>query len=279
MPKKELMGMSVVVDQHNFQAEVVEKSYECPVLIDFFATWCGPCQMLKPVLEKLAQEYDFVLAKVDIDRNPDLANTYGIEGVPDVRVATQGQVIDGFVGMLPEPQLREFLARLNLKSQLEIGLEAIQVARAAGDMAEAGRLFQSLVTQYPANRPLKLDAAHFWLTQNQLDAAGAAIADISDQEREFGAPAQAIREMIQFKQAIAAPASGSELDVIYLKAVQDALDGHHEAALTGFLELVGRDRKYRNDGARKAMITLFNVLGDDHPLTRDYRKRLMQTLY
>ena len=103
------------VNQSTFLAEVLEKSHQTPVVVDFFATWCGPCQMLKPLLEKLVPEYGLVLAKVDIDENPGLAQEYGVSGVPDVRIVVDGLVQPGFVGMLPEPKLREMLQRLKFK--------------------------------------------------------------------------------------------------------------------------------------------------------------------
>lgn len=135
------MGTSVDVNSENFMAEVAEKSFEKPVLVDFFAQWCGPCQLLKPMLEKLVQEHDVVLAKVDIDRSPDLANTYRVEGVPDVRVVMQGKMYSGFVGVLPEPQLKDFVtqlsafyAQLGSKSELELSLESVQQQIAEGNI-------------------------------------------------------------------------------------------------------------------------------------------------
>ncbi|MBD2463000.1 tetratricopeptide repeat protein [Oscillatoria sp. FACHB-1407] len=273
------MGTSITVDSHTFGTEVLQKSHEKPVLVDFFATWCGPCQMLKPMLEKLAQEYDFVLAKVDIDRNPDLANTYGVEGVPDVRVVTQGEVQDGFVGVLPEPQLRELMSKLNLKSGLEIGFEAIQVAKTAGDAEEVKRLFGELIERYPDNRPLLLEAAKFLIRQNRLDSAEKLLSSIQEYEKGYFAQAQAMRSLIQFQRECENPVIDQPLDEAYLQAARAVLAEDYETALEGFLDIVGRDRKYRNDGARKAMLTLFDLLGDDHPLTKTYRRRLMSTLY
>ncbi len=134
------MGISIEVDNTNFATEVLKNSHKKPVLVDFYATWCGPCKMLKPILEKLVQEYDFILAKVDVDRSPDLAQTYGIEGVPDVRVVTQGEVKPGFVGVLSEPKLRNFLGELNLHSELETNIQALKNLIKSGQLEKAKNL-------------------------------------------------------------------------------------------------------------------------------------------
>lgn len=273
------MGYSVVVNDANFAAEVVQQSYEKPILVDFFAQWCGPCQMLKPILEKLTQEYDFVLAKVDIDQNPELASTYGIEGVPDVRVVSHGEISNGFVGMLPEAQIRELLAQLGLKSELELGLEAVKGAIAANNPAQAKQQFDQLFQKYPEDRKLILEAAKFLLSLNQLEPAQKMLATIQEDEKGYFAEAQAIKAMIQFQQETDNPVIESELDQQFANASKLALEQNYEAALQGFLAIVGKDRKYKNDGARKAMIAIFDLLGDDHPLTKDYRKQLMLTLY
>ncbi len=276
------MSMSVDVTSDNFAAEVVQRSHDKPVLVDFFAHWCGPCQLLKPMLEKLAQEYDFVLAKIDIDQNPELAKTYGVEGVPDVRIVVDGAIANGFVGMLPEPQVRELLTQLHLKSPLEEGLDAIRASRASGDLVQTKRLFGELIQTYPDDRQLILEAAHFLVSQNSLESAEKLLAVIQPSEKPYFQMAQAVRGLIQFTRELTTlteSAAESDLDQDYIQAVKATLGDDYEAALQGFLAIVGRDRKYRQDGARKAMITVFDLLGDDDPLTKDYRKKLMQTLY
>jgi putative thioredoxin len=273
------MGTSIVVNNQNFATDVVQMSYQKPVLVDFFATWCGPCQLLKPMLEKLAQEYDFVLAKIDIDQNPDLANAYAVEGVPDVRVVRQGEMSNGFVGVLPEPKLRELLAQLDLKSELETGLEAVRVAQVAGDTTEVEQLLDRLLTQYPDDRSLTLEVAQLWIRQGQLERAEQQLRSIGEHEREFFDKAQALKTLIQFKKEIDQPTLESDLDQHYFNGIKLTLQEHYEEALQVFLELVSRDRRYRQDAARKAMIALFTLLGDDHPLTRHYRKQLMLALY
>jgi putative thioredoxin len=127
------MGYSVDVYDHTFEEEVLEKSYQIPIIVDFFATWCGPCQMLKPILETVAQEYNCVVAKIDIDNNQYLANAYQIEGVPDVKIFREGKVVDGFVGVLPEPQLKALLANCQISSHIEEGLAAVKLAISSDD--------------------------------------------------------------------------------------------------------------------------------------------------
>lgn len=277
------MGVSVEVNSSNFADAVVQASYQRPVVVDFFAQWCGPCQMLKPMLEKLVQEHDFVLAKVDIDQSQDLASTYGIEGVPDVRVVSQGQMYQGFVGALTEPQLRQWLsqvmAHLNSKSELDAQLEAVQTAIAAADEETAKSLISTLMEQYPQDRRVAITAAKFLIAQDRLDTAEKLLIFIDDTDRDYGAQARALRELMQLKLQSIDPILNHELDAPFFQAVRQTLSENYAAALQGFLSIVNRDRKYRSDGARKAMITIFDLLGAQHPLTQQYRRELMQALY
>ena len=273
------MGLSITTDQANFAHDVLEASYQKPVLVDFFATWCGPCQMLKPLLEKLAQEYDFVLAKVDIDQNQELAQAYDVQGVPDVRIVLDGEVTEGFVGVLPEPQLRELMAQLNLKSTLEIGLTQVYDAAVIGQMELAQTTLKALLDQYPDNRELQLEAAEFMIEAEQFDEAGSILKSIQDNEKGYSQRANALKATIQFKRASTQSSHGTELDQQFQKAAELVVQKDYQAALEILLELVSRDRTYRDDGARKAMLDVFNLLGNEHPLTTEYRKRLMLILY
>ncbi len=273
------MGTSLNVNSSNFDLDVLQQSFEKPVLVDFFAQWCGPCQMLKPLLERLAQEYDFVLAKVDIDQNQDLASIYHIEGVPDVRIVNQGTVQPGFVGVLPEPKLRELLVQLGLKSGLETGLEAVQSAMATGDIDQAKSLLKQLLTQYPTNSQLQINAAQFLMSVNDVDAAEAVLGVIQAGDRQYFKTTEAMRGLIQLKRITLDPVIEHELDQVFVNAARSTLDGDYETALQLFLEVTSRDRTYKNEAARKAMLTVFDMIGDDHPLTRHYRKQLMLMLY
>ena len=272
------MGYSIEVNSANFEVEVLQKSSERIVLVDFFATWCGPCQLMKPLLEKLVKEYDFILAKVDIDKNRDLANTYNIEGVPDVRIVDRGEVKSGFVGALNEVQLRQVLAQLNLQSELEKELAKIEIAIADQNLDSAKNRFQQLLATHPGRTDLKLKAAQFFLDVHRTDEASKLLATISEDQRQYYPKAQALKQLIEFQAAVEKSGTG-ELDRQYAEACRLALEKDYEPALTIFLKLVSTDRSYKDDAARKAMLTLFELLGEDNPLTGKYRKQLMLQLY
>lgn len=272
------MGTSIEIDSSNFATEVVEESYQKPVLVDFYATWCGPCKILKPILEKLAQEYDFTLGKIDIDQNQDLANSYQVEGVPDVRIVNQGEVLPGFVGVLPEPKIREMLEQLNLKSGLEMELESLRNAVASGNAKEAKKLFDELFEKYPGNPNITIEAAKFLISLNRFEDGIKLLDTIPASEREAYSKAQGVKALIHFKQEAENPGE-TELDKSYAEACRLTLESDYDRALQLFLKIVGTTRKYKDDGARKAMLSIFNLLGDEHPLTKQYRKELLLQLY
>lgn len=272
------MGYSVVVDLNNFEQEVLQNSYQKPVLIDFFATWCGPCKILKPILEKLLNEYDFILATIDIDRQPELAQQFNVEGVPDVKVAFQGDIIQGFVGVLPEEEIRAFLKQFNLQSEFDIKLEKMRQALDQQNNAKAKKLLDELFEKYPDNPQLILEAASFLAGLNRLEEAAKMLQTIRADQTPYYHKAQGMQTLIQFKQIIANPGE-SELDELFAKAAELTLLEDYEGALKGFLEIVETNRQYRDDGARKAMIAVFNILGPAHPLTKQYQKELMVVLY
>jgi putative thioredoxin len=274
------MGLSIDVDEQSFATAVLERSQAQLVVVDFFATWCGPCKLLKPMLEGLVPEYDLTLAKVDIDQCPNLAHEYGVEGVPDVRFVWQGQVTSEFVGVPSEEAIRDRIGQFGLRSGLDEGLLAISAARSAGDRAQVQALIQQLVHQYPSSVQVIVLAVELFLEHGQLEMAQTLVSRVEAHvPKEWATRVDGLKTLIGLGKFVQAPATEHALDSAYLAAAQAALQGNYEAALTGLLEIVCCDRKYQADGARKTMIGLFNVLGEDHPLTRVYRKQMMQAMY
>jgi len=272
------MGQTVVVTPANFAKEVLAASQEKVVVIDFFATWCGPCQILKPILQGLLAEYDFVLATVDIDQNPELANEYGVEGVPDVRFVTQGKVIPGFVGVLEEAKIRELLDNLHVASNLDELLATFYKAQTAEDLAQAKSILDQLFAKYPKHPKVTIAAAEFLIAMGKTTAATRMLNTISVNDTEYFAIADNLRGKL-FLQEIVALEVNSELDEKYVGAAKHALVSNYETALASLLEIVEGDRRYQDDGARKAMIVIFNLLGKTHPITQKFQQQLMMTLY
>jgi putative thioredoxin len=273
------MGYSILVNSDNFATEVLQKSFEHPVLIDFFAVWCGPCQMLKPILEKMAQEYDLIVAKVNTDENPQLAHEYGIEGIPDVKLMKNGEIVDQFVGVLPEPELRAFLSHHHITSKLEEGLRLIQSYRLEGNVEKVQGEFTKLLEMYPQNSALTVEAAQFLIEVDQLEPATQLLDSIQADNKQYYANAQALKQMVFLKKESQNLNPENVLDSLFSKAANLTFEGEYKAALETFLEIIQEDRHYKNDGARKAIVAIFELLGDDHPLTKEYRKQLMMALY
>ncbi|MGF1535768.1 MAG: tetratricopeptide repeat protein [Elainellaceae cyanobacterium] len=273
------MGYSIDVTTQTFEDAVIQASHQRPILVDFFAQWCGPCQLLKPTLEKLAQEYEVGLAKVDIDQNPELANAFRVEGVPDVRIATGGQLQAGFVGVLPEPQLRSLLADLGVASAVEKALQAVTAAIAAGNTEGASAQLEDLMETHPGDERVVTLAVPFWIEQGQTSRAQTAFeAAMAVVPNPNGAEIRALRGRLYLAQLCQSGGSAAEGDKLQQLACSAAQGDDLETALAGFLTVLEQDRQ-QQDAARKAMIAVFDRLGDDHALTKSYRKKMMMALF
>jgi len=273
-----------------FEQDVIERSRAVPVVVDFWAVWCQPCQMLGPILEKLAAQADgaWELVKINTDYEPELSLRFGIQGIPAVKAFRDGKVVSEFVGMLPERSVRAFLARLIPSRADQLAGEARERVQ-AGDLSEAEPLFRAALDLEKDHAGATLGLAEILLDQRQEEAARPLLESLPPTTEE-GQRAAAILKRLQFiaesiglpsrEDAAAALATNpDDLAALWILAVRAAAAGEYAEALERFLQVLERDRHYGDDGSRKAMLAIFTILGPDHELSMAYRPRLAAALH
>jgi putative thioredoxin len=272
----------------SFEQDVILASRETPILVDFWATWCGPCKTLGPILEKLAGEYHgaFRLAKVDVDKEQQLAAYFQIRSVPTVMLLKDGQIADGFPGALPEGQLRQFLASHGITPKAAEP-ETPAAPEAPDPEAEVVRL-RHAVAQEPDKDELKLDLVLALLkvggateAERLLDALPANLAtdDRAVKARArlgFAALLADAPPAAVLQQAIAA--NPDDLRARHLLGARHLVDGEVEAGLVQFLEMLKRDRGYADGLPRRVLIDAFRVVEDDD-LVGTYRRKMASVLF
>jgi putative thioredoxin len=274
----------------DFPQKVLDTSHQVPVLVDFWAEWCQPCRTLKPILEKLAAEYGgrFILARVDSDQNQELAQRYGVRGIPSVKAFVDGKMVDAFEGALPEGQVREFLDRL-IPSPAEPLRAQAAAAHESGDVEGARKLMAQAINLDPRNDASYLDYIELSLEAGAFDEAKEVLDAVRDRSRDK-TRVEALTARLQLAAAggadtaalaarIAADANDLDARLQLANALAAARD--YRVALEQLLEIVRRDRKWSNEAGRKTMLTMFTMLGaqpqhDD--LVREFRVALSRTL-
>ncbi len=266
-------------DVSDFQSQVIERSFTVPVLVDFWAEWCGPCRILGPTLERLADgaNGDWELAKVDTERMPDVAARYGIQSIPNVKLFVDGKPANEFVGALPEPQIRAWLSKA-LPSRNRQLVEHAEVLLAQGSTAEATAILKDVVAKEPAN-----GHAHALLARTLVftDPAAALVHADGVNDPQFYEIAEAVRTMAHLGEMMKDGADLPDGDTtrLYREAIGLTLRGNFDAALEKFIEVIRLDRKLDDDGARKACIAIFKFLAEEHEVTRSWRREFSSALY
>ena len=271
----------------DFAREVLEESIRVPVLVDFWAPWCGPCRMLSPVLEKLEKEAagTWKLVTVDTDQHPELAEVLRIRSIPTVYLFSGGQPIATFSGALPENGVRDWLRRYLPAAPPPPAEPEDPVTRALteGRDDEAKKLLSQKIEKDPSDVASRVLLARI-LFVDDIEKAAQTVADIPEdsEAHETASHFLRLRDLVRWEKGKDAgrEVKGPEADVaLYRDAIRDMADGQPDQALEKWLALVGRNRELDDDGARKALVALLTVLGEESPLTSDYRRRLANTLF
>ncbi|MBP0634726.1 thioredoxin [Cupriavidus sp. AcVe19-6a] len=277
------------VNLQNFETEVIDASHQAPVLVDFWAPWCGPCRTLGPMLERLEAEAEgrWKLVKVNVDENQELAAHFGVRSIPHVVAIAGGQAVDQFTGVLPESGLREFLDRL-ASGQARSPLAEAQELAAAGNRDGAETLFADAIAADPESDAARLAYIGFLLDGNAVDRARAEFAALSPragQEDGYGALRTRIEAM---ENAAGLPdeatlAGRIDTDPRDLAARMDLARlmiarQQYEPALEQLLAIVRTDRGFEDDIGRRTMLSVFEMLADRPEVVSRWRRQLSTSL-
>ena len=289
------IGISIMEDiirdvtEQSFEQDVVEASRTRPVLVDFWAEWCAPCKALKPILEKLARERggEFILAKVDTDRQPQLAGRFGIRGIPNVKAFVDGKVVGEFSGAIPESAVRAFLEKW-IPSRVQGLRIAAGAALREGDFEGAEAKLNEALNLEPDEIETRLDLVELLLARQAYSEADLQMRHVPERLHNPRAENLVVR-IDRWKRVQSMPGL-PELEERLAKSPEDQelrlqlaerhiAEGRHEAALEFLIEVVRRDRGGLRDRARKAMLDVFRMADPESELVSRYRRLLSSALY
>jgi putative thioredoxin len=275
------MQTTVAISQEDFSRCVIDESHQRPVLVDCWAAWCGPCQQLKPVLEKLAEKLDghLLLATIDTEAEPDLARQLQVSSIPDVRLYHHGKEVDRFLGFRPLDLIMEFVGP-HLPSPADEIVQKAEQALAEGHSLQAEELSERAVKTDKTN--IRAWKARIRIAVIRADIIAARVSLSHLRQLPGGAKAaEALEPMVQATEERfeLANVDHDSIDGLYGKGLSSMVKEDWETALDCFLELVQRDRQYRSGKAHQHMLHIFLLLGKGHPLAERFRSKLAVALY
>jgi len=271
------------VSAGEFQQDVLQRSREVPVVVDFWAEWCAPCRVLSPVLERLADEYAgaFELAKIDVDQNQQLSAQFGVQGIPSVIGFRDGTPVSRFTGALPEESVRQWLDSI-MPTEVDLMVDQARTARIEGDDAAAEHIFRQVLDRQPDHGEAGTSLASMLIDRGDVEDALIILGKLTpDTEVDRLQSAARLRassgdDLSELEARVEADPTNDRARIELALAL--AGKNEHEPALDLLLAIV-RDKGPQMEEARLAMVDIFGVLGDEHPLTATYRKQLAIALY
>ena len=277
------------VSEQDFQTEVIEKSKQVPVVVDFWAPWCGPCQVLKPILEKLADEYQgkFFLAEINADENQALSSQFGVRGIPSVKAVYNGQIVNEFSGALPEPAVREFLDQI-IPNESEIKRQEAMTAYENGDLQAALTQLNEAIALDENNFDARINLASL-LLENDNPHAAKDIVEKLPTNMQLDESVKELFTKIELMEGISELPDKQTLmqqirdDSMNLQARLDLANHYiseqaYDDAFELLFDVLKKDRHYGDDAARKTMLSVFTLLGPQDPRVRSARKTLASLL-
>ena len=264
----------VDLDGSNFDKII---SAENPTLVDFWAEWCGPCRVLSPVLEKLAEESNgnWILSKVDTDKNQDLAAKYEIKGIPNCKLFSKGEVVNEFTGALPEQSIKEWLKK-SLPGKYAESIDKAKKFLRDGKNADAKVILKEVHRGDINNDEVKILLAKVILFDDPKEAIK--LIQNVDGIGEYTELSESIKTMLELLEKSDKLPDGEAM-VNYSNAIEDLKNKKFGDSLEKFIDVIRSDRQYDDDGSRKACIAIFKYLGEDHSVTQKHRKEFGSALY